>query len=100
MNFKFKVNTILFLIEQSRIDYIRDYCKSTAFNVIKARYLRDVPDLYTTTKEILEDLDNIYDEFDFYGKADVRLYSPDFDMQKNEIFDEFLTRYTATIAPL
>ena len=29
---------------------------------------------------MLKDLDNIYDEFDAYGKADVRLHNSNFDM--------------------
>ena len=90
---------MLFSIEQSRIDYIRDHCKSTTFNIIKTRCL-DKINPYIIVKKILEDLDNIYDEFDAYGKADMKLYNPDFDMQKNEIFNVFLTRYTAIIALL
>ena len=49
---------------------------------------------------MLEDLDNMYGEFDAYGKADVRLHNPDFGMQKNETFDKFLVRYTAIVDPL
>ena len=99
---KFRASAILFPTEQSRIDYIRDHCKSTAFDVIKARCLRDASDPYTTAQQMLEDLDNMYGEFDPYGTADARLHSPDFGMsvQKKETFDQFLTRYTVTIAPL
>ena len=97
---KFRASAMLFPTDQSRIDYIRDHCKSTAFNVIKARCLRDAPDPYTSADEMLGDLNNMYGEFDAYGKADATLHSPDFGMQKNETFDEFLARYTATIAPL
>ena len=96
---KFQANAMYFIIEQSRINYIRDYCKSIAFDVIKARCL-DKTNLYTTSQKILEDLNNMYNEFDTYEKADARLYNPDFDMQKKETFNQFLTRYTTTIAPL
>ena len=96
---KFRASAMLFPIEQSRIDYIRDHCKSTAFDVIKARCL-DKTNPYTTSQEILEDLNNMYGEFDSYEKADATLHSPDFEMQKNETFDHFLAKYTATIAPL
>ena len=97
---KFRASATLFPTERSRIDYIRDHCKSTAFNTIKARCLRDASDPYTTSQEILENLNNMYGEFDSYNKADATLHNPDFGMQKNKTFDQFLTRYTATIAPL
>ena len=48
---------------------------------------------------MFEDLNNMYGEFDPYGTADARLHDSDFNMKK-EIFDEFLVKYTATIAPL
>ena len=74
---KFHESAMLFPTERSRINYIRDHCKSTAFDVIKARCL-DKTNSYTTAKEILEDLNNMYGEFDVYGTADAELYSPDF----------------------
>ena len=96
---KFRASAMLFPSEQSRIDYIRDHCKSTAFDIIKARCL-DKTNPYITAHEILEDLDNMYGEFDPFGTADARLHSPDFGMQKKETFNEFLAKFTATIAPL
>ena len=89
-----------FIIEQSCIDYIRDYYKFIVFNVIKARCSKHNTNSYITSQEILEDLNNIYDEFDFYEKADARLYNSDFKMQKKKTFNEFLARYTAIIALL
>ena len=77
---KFRASAMLFSTEQSHIDYIRDHYKSITFNVIKARCLQDVPDPYTIIKEIFENLDNIYSEFDSYGKVDARLHSFDFDI--------------------
>ena len=91
---------MLFPTEQSRIDYIRDHCKSAAFDIIKTRCLnKNNTNLYVTAQEMLEDLDNMYAEFDPYGTADATLHDPNFNMKK-ETFDEFLAKYTATIAPL
>ena len=42
----------------------------------------------------------MYGEFDPAGTAEATLYDPDFNMKNNETFDDFLTRYTSTIAPL
>lgn len=96
---KFRASAMLFPTEQSRIDYIRDHCKSIAFDIIKARCRLGNENPYTTAHEILEDLDNIYGEIDPFGTAYARLHSPDFGM-KEETFDEFLAKFTATIAPL
>ena len=97
MQSKFRASAILFPTQQSRIDYIRDHYKFTAFNVIKARCLRDASNPYTSADEMLEDLNNIYDKFDTYEKANIALYSPSFNIKKNNTFNEFLTRYTVII---
>ena len=89
---------MLFSIEQNRIDYIRDYCKSTAFNIIKIRCL-NIINFYVTAQKMLKDLNNMYVEFDLYKTADTTLYDPNFNMKK-KIFDEFLIKYTIIIAPL
>ena len=91
---------MLFPTEQSRINYIRDHCKSIAFDIIKTRCLNNTTNPYVTAQKMLEDLDNMYGEFDPYETADARLHDPDFNMKKKQTFDEFLTKFTATIAPL
>ena len=98
MEAKFRASALLYPTQQSRIDYIRDHCKSTAFDVIKARCL-DTTNPYVTPEEVLKDLNNIYSEFDAYETADARLHDPDFHITI-ETFEEFLAKYTATIAPL
>ena len=70
---------MLFPTEQSYIDYIRNYYKSTIFNIIKARYL-DKTNSYIIVYEILENLDNIYDEFNAYKTVFATLYSTDFNI--------------------
>ena len=57
---KFRASARLFPTEQSRIDYIRDHCKSIAFDIIKTRCRIGNENPYTTAHEILEDLDNIH----------------------------------------
>ena len=64
---KFRASGLLYPTHQSRIDYIRDHCKSTAFDVIKARCLDNS---YYTPEEVLKDLDNMFGEFDAYESAD------------------------------
>ena len=97
---KFRANALLYPTDQSRIDYIQDHIKSTAFNVIKSRCSKSSTNPYTTPEEVLKDLNNMYGEFDAAGTADATLHDPDFNMKEKETFDDFLTRYTSTIAPL
>ena len=98
MKAKFRASALLYPTHQSRIDYIRDHYKSTAFDVIKARYL-DTTNPYLTPEEVLKDLNNMYSEFDAYEAADARLHNPDFNIT-TETFEEFLAKYIATITPL
>ena len=63
---KFRASAMLFPTEQSRIDYIRDRCKLTAFDVIKARCHPSRGNPYNTTHEILADLDNVYDDLSIF----------------------------------
>jgi len=43
---KFRQSVVFFLSELEKIDYIRDYCKGIAFNVIKIRVDPASSDLY------------------------------------------------------
>ena len=49
---------------------------------------------------MLEKLDNMYNEFNFYKTFDARLYNLDFDIKKKETFDEFLIRFIIIITLL
>ena len=49
---------------------------------------------------MLEDLNNIFDEFNSYETADARLYNSTFDIKKIETFDRFLITFTAIIVSL
>ena len=79
LQLKFRASAMLFPTEQARIDYICDHCKSVAFNIIKTGCLDGT---YSTAEEVLEDLRNVYGEFDAVGKAIARLHSTDFNMKK------------------
>ena len=94
---KFRASAMLFPTEQARINYICDHCKSIAFDIIKTRCLDCT---YVTAQEVLEDLENVYGEFDACGKAFARLHTPDFNMKKKETFDDFVPKFVATVAPL
>lgn len=100
---KFRHSATLFTCEQDKIDYIRDHCKATAFEVIKTRATLSSDNPYLTASEAIQDLDSMFGEFDKVGKADAKLHDPKFPMGKTnpkETFDEFLARYTSAIAVL
>ena len=93
----------LFETKVSKILYIRDHCKDIAFNTIKTRANMKNPKYYTLAEEILEDLNNMFGDYDKISKADAELDNPKFAMGSKdfkETFDAFHTRFIAAIAPL
>ena len=99
---KFRQSAVLFPTESDKMDYIRDHCKAIAFDVIKARVDPMSEDPYVTAKEMIAELHSMFGEYDQVSKCDAELHSPDFAMgvKKDESFDEFYARFSATIAPL
>lgn len=100
---KFRQSAILYTCEQDKIDYIRDHCKDTAFEVIKAKANPISANAYLTSSEMIQDLKNMFGEFDKVAKSDVLSYDSKFGMAVanfKETFDEFLARFTLAIAPL
>ena len=49
---------------------------------------------------MLEDFNNIYNEFNSYKTFDARLYNSNFDIKKKETFDEFLIKFITIITSL
>ena len=100
---KFKASAILFPSEWDKIDYIRDHCKSIAFEVIKARANPDSDNPYNTADETIRDLDSMFGVYDPIAKAESELHDSDFGMggkNPKETFDEFLARFFSVVAPL
>ena len=93
---------MLFLIKQFRIDYIRDHCKLVAFDIIKIRCLNksNITKFYVIVYKMLEDLDNMYNEFDSYETFNARFYDPNFNIKKKETFNKFLITFIVIIASL
>ena len=63
----------LFKTEVSKILYIRDHYKNTAYDIIKSRADLDSADPYLTASEIINDLEQNFGDFDKEGKADAEL---------------------------
>ena len=101
---KFRQSAILFPTERDKIDYIRDHCKSIAFDVIKARADPiNTEDPYTISTEIIQKLHQHFGDFDKFTLCDTELYNPIFAIEvtkKNETFNEFYARFSATVALL
>lgn len=97
LEFKFRQSAVLYTREQDKIDYIRDHCKETVFEVIKTKANPTSPNAYLTVLEMIQDLDNMFGEFDKVAKSDALLNDPKFGMaisNPKETFDEFLARFT------
>lgn len=78
MESKFRQSAVLYTCEQDKIDYIRDYCKETAFEVIKTKADPTSPNAHHTVSEMIQDLENIFGEFDKVAKSDAFLHDPKF----------------------
>lgn len=97
---KFRQNTVLFPSKKDKINYIRDHCKSIVFDVLKARVDSLSEDPYNTTKEMILELHSIFNNYDKLAKNNALLHNPAFAIKKKEVFNEFYTRFSATITPL
>ena len=102
---KFRQSAVLFPTEKDRMDYIRDHCKSIAFDVLKARADPLSEDPYTTAKEMIQELHSMFGDYDKLAKCSAMLHDPAFGMgvskeNRKETFDHFYARFSATIAPM
>ena len=70
---KFMMSWELFETEVSKILYIRDHCKDTAYDIIKSRVDLDSADPYLTASKMINDLEQNFGDFDKEGKADAEL---------------------------
>ena len=95
----------MFLAEKDKINYIRDYHKLIIFDIFKARADLLSEDFYVTAKEIIVKLYKMFDNYDKLEKCDAMLYNLLFNIRiskknRNKIFDEFYTRFSAIIVSL
>lgn len=100
---KFRQSAREFPDKLDKIDYVRDHCKDTAFNVIKTRSDMSHHNPYSTAEEMVTKLDAIFGTYDKVAKSDAELHDPNFTMgvkDKKESFETFYTRFNAAIAPL
>ncbi len=100
---KFRQSAVLFPTERDKIGYIRDHCKSIAFEVIKTRANFRYPNPYQTAEEMITELDNMFGTYDKISESNAQLNDPKFGMgvvDKKESFETFYARFSAAIAPL
>ena len=92
----------MFFLEYNKINYIRDYYKSIAFNIIKIKVDSLSENFYISFNEIIKELYSIFDDFDKFIKCDIELYNSIFaiDIKRKKTFNEFYTRFSAIIALL
>ena len=81
------------------MDYIRDHYKSIIFDIFKVRIKPTSEDSYVTAKKIINNLYNIFNNFDKIIKYDTQLYSPAI-ITREIFFNEFYIRFSITIALL
>lgn len=103
LKLKFMMSWELFETEVAKILYIRDHCKETVYDIIKARADLNNPDPYVISDEVITDLEQTFGDFDKEGKAEAELQNPKAAIRakdSKETFNAFHSRFTAIIAPL
>lgn len=103
LKLKFRQSTILYIYEQDKINYIKDHYKNTTFEVIKAKVHLISTNIHFFSSEIIQNLENIFDELDIIAKLDALLYNPKFGMAITNLkktFDKIFTKFTLAIMPL
>ena len=95
---------MLFLTKYEKMNYIRDYYKIIAFDILKIRINPINNDFYVILKEIIKELYNIFEKYNKLIKCDIELYNLIFiikiNFKKNKIFDKFYTRFLITVISL
>lgn len=94
---------MLYTCDQDKIDYIKDHCKDTTFEVIKVKDNLTSANAYLISSEMIQDLENMFGEFNKVAKSDALLHDLKFGIavaNSKETFDEFFARFTLAIAPL
>ena len=97
---KFKQNAIKFLTELNKIDYIKNHCKETAFDIIKTRANMFHSNSYTAVEQIIMKLHFIFETYDKIIKSNVKFYDLNFvmrDKNKKKTFETFYARFNAAI---
>jgi hypothetical protein len=101
---KFARSWANFPTEWSKIEYLRDHCKDTAYSVVKLRALRRSENPYRTAEQLINDLELNFGMSNEDRKAAAlqKLTSGDCKQKQNEGASEWLARYnlTATEAQL
>ena len=101
---KFARSWANFPTEWSKIEYLRDHCKDTAYSVVKLRALRRSENPYHTAEQLINDLELNFGMSNEDRKAAAlqKLTSGDCKQKQNEGASEWLARYnlTATEAQL
>lgn len=93
-------SAILYTCEQDKINYIRDYCKDTAFEIIKAKANSIFANSYLTFSQMIQDLENIFNKFNQVVKFDAFFQDFKFEIavaNLKKTFDKFFARFNLAI---
>ena len=100
LKFKFWTNDRQFSTNQHKIIYIRKHLRSVAYDTIKHRAKLHNTDSYHFFQEMLDDFEETFETKNEISSKITKFFNFKFFMNKNEIFEQFLARFTALIASL
>lgn len=100
---KLRQSAAQFPSTQDKIDYVRDLCKKTAFDIVRDRANYRSRNAYRSVEEMFHDLDEVFAPENEADINELKLRDPKFKMgayRKDETLDEFLQRFRRTIRPI
>ena len=92
-----------FSIERNKVYYVRNHCKELAWNTIEHRTNYDSLNSYEFLEKLLNDFENVCEDFDKTDSCYNELFDDKFYMRfknKNETFEQYFDRFNILVASL
>jgi hypothetical protein len=102
LKIKFRQSAILYNNEKNKIDYIKDHCKNSVFDIIKIRADSEKFNSYLTADKMIQNFQNIFGERDENRIEDneIKIYNNEFLQGETEFFNRYYSRFVVVITSL
>ena len=100
---KIEFDSWQFFIEKNKVYYVRNHCKELAWDTIEHRTNYDSLNSYEFLEELLNDFENVCENFDRTDNCYNELFDDKFYMRfknKNETFEQYFDRFNILVASL
>ena len=100
---KIEFDSWQFFIEKNKVYYVRNHCKELAWDTIEHRTNYDSLNSYEFLEKLLNDFENVCEDFDKTDSCYNELFDDKFYMRfknKNETFEQYFDRFNILVASL